>query len=152
MAGSHAKPGPVQRLRNRTRRTTETSEYAAMIIRVLYGYGQRIGEDPAALAHLRDIENTLRDAVNLGIFTANRSGNCPYSLAEIGAVVGISRQGVHKRVGLGERVLVRMEAARAGGALVRLADVRAARAKALAAAGVEDKTGSAAELRAAASG
>lgn len=145
MPGKHAAPRRPQR---RTRRDTETSEYAAMMIRVLYGYGQRIGTDPAALAHLRDIETALRDAVNLGVFTANRAGTRPYSINEMAAILGISKQGVHKRVRLGEDIYARLEAAKAGGALVRLADVRAARAAALAGAGVEDRTGSPRERQA----
>jgi hypothetical protein len=115
----------------------------------MFGYGRRVGDDPAALAHLRDIEGALRDSVNMGIFIANKSGASPYSLSEIGAVMGVSKEAVHKRKVLGEEVLTRIEAARAGGAVVRLADVRIARAAALAGAGVEDKTGSRAELLAA---
>jgi hypothetical protein len=147
MNGRHARPGPAQR-RRESRRITETSDYAAMMIRVLYGYGARIGDDPAALAHLRGIEAALRDAVNVGIFTANTAGTRPYSLGEIAAILGITRQGIHKRARLGEEVFIRLEAARANGAVVRLADVRAARAAVLAEAGVTDRTGSQRERQA----
>jgi hypothetical protein len=119
-----------------------------MVVRVLYGYGYRIGQDPAALVHRRDIETALRDAVNMGIFTANKAGTRPYSINEMAAMDGITKQAIHKRVRLGGEVFARLEAARANGAVVRLADVRAARASALAEAGVTDKTGSERERQA----
>lgn len=130
------------------RRVTESSEYAAMLVRLLYSYGYRISQDPAALAHLRDIEDALRDGVNLGIYGANKLGDRPYSINEIGAILGVSKQAIHKRVGLGEAVFVRLEAIRSRGALVRLSDMRARRAQALAQARVLDKTGSRKELEA----
>jgi hypothetical protein len=146
MAGRHARPGRLAR--RQERRQTETSEYVAMMIRILYGYGYRVSQDPAALAHLRDLEAALRDAVNLGIFGANKLGDRPYGISTIAAVLGVSKQAVAKRVHLGEDVFVRLEAARAAGALVRLDDVRAGRARALEAAGVADTTGSPRELAA----
>jgi hypothetical protein len=62
--------------------------------------------------------------------------------------MGISKQAVHKRVRLGEAVLGRLAAARNNGAIVRLADMRKKRAAGLAAAGLEDRTGSPRELAA----
>ena len=120
----------------------ETSEYVAMMMRIIIGYGERIGDDPVALTHLRDLEAVTRDAVNAGIYLANRSGERPYSINEIAAIMGISKQAVHKRVQLGEVVYARLEAARASGAVVRLADMRKTRAAILAAAGIPDRTGS----------
>lgn len=146
MTGRHARPGPLQR--RRERRVSESSDYAAMLIRVLYGYGYRVSEDPAALAHLREIEAALRDAVNLGIYGANKLGERPYSINELGAILGVSKQAIHKRARLGEEVFTRLEAARSAGALIRLADVRQSRAAALAEAGVTDKTGSEREQQA----
>jgi hypothetical protein len=145
MTGRHVK---LRGKKLRPQRTTETSAYVAMLVRILYGYGKRVGDDPAALVHLREIEAALRDAVNVGIFAANKTGDQPYSINEMGSILGVSKQAIHKRVGLGEEVWVRLEAARADGAVVRLADMREARAKALEAAGVEDKTGSLKELAA----
>jgi len=150
MSGKHARPGALARRRDR--RQTETSEYVAMLVRVLYGFGYRISEDPAALIHLRDVETALRDAVNLGIFGANKLGDRPYGINEVGSILGVSKQAVHARVRLGEQVLVRLEAARSAGAVVRLSDVRQARAAGLAGAGVADVTGSPRELAAGASG
>lgn len=143
MAGRHRAPSAAGR-RKDARRAVETSEYAAMMIRVIFGYGRRVGDDPAGLAHLRGIEAALRDAVNMGIFTANKSGGCPYSLAEIGGILGITKQSVHKRRQLGEDVFARV----CGGSVVRIADIRAARAAVLASAGVQDRTGSVLELAA----
>ena len=141
MAGRHA-------LRRRRKRTTESSDYAAMMMRIIYGYGYRIAEDPAALAHLRDLEAGMRDAVNLGIYAANKLEDRPYSINEIAAIMGISKQAVHKRVQLGERVYIALEAARSNGAVVRLADMRQARAMVLGQAGVTDRTGSPREMEA----
>lgn len=45
MAGKHRKD---KRAQSRQTRVTETSDYIAMMKRVLYGYGNRIGNDPAA--------------------------------------------------------------------------------------------------------
>lgn len=73
--------------------------------------------DPAALVHLRDIEAALREAVNLGIFTVNRAGRRPYSINEMSANLDVSKQAIFKRVQLGEDVHVRIEAARADGAV-----------------------------------
>ncbi len=145
MTGRHARTKAIQRPR---RRVTEASEYAAMMMRIIYGYGSRIGQDPAALAHLRDLEAGMRDAVNVGIYAANKLEDRPYSINEIAAILGVSKQAVHKRVQLGEQVFTRLEAARADGAVVRLADIRAARAAVLGEAGVTDKTGSPREIAA----
>jgi hypothetical protein len=129
-------------------RPAETSDYVAFLRRALYGYGRRIGDDPAALVHLRELEETLRDAVNLGVFAANH-GRDHYSQNEQAAILGVTRQAIAKRIKLGADVHVRLEAERTAGAVVRIADVRARRAAGMAAAGVEDRTGSPRELRAA---
>lgn len=134
------------RLPARRKRDVETSEYAAMMTRIIFGYGQRIAQDPVALVHLRDLEAAMRDAVNLGIYAANRFGDRPYSINEMAAILGISKQAVHKRVQLGETVWHALEAARANGPVVRLEDMRQARAALLAAAGIPDRTGSPREI------
>lgn len=141
MPGRHRTPA-------RSKRDVESSEYAAMLIRQIQAYGKRIGQDPAALTYLRDIEEALRDSVNAGIAAANHRPDQPYSLAEIANILGISRQGMHKRVKLGEAVLTRLAIARGQGPVIRLADIRKARAAALAAAGIPDRTGSPKELTA----
>lgn len=134
--------------KRRAKRQVETSEYTAYLTRIIYGYGIRIGEDPVALVHLRDLEAAMRDAVNLGVYLANKEGDRPYSINEIAAIMGISKQAVHKRVRLGEPVYARLEIARTNGAIVRLADMRQTRAASLAAAGIPDRTGSPKELTA----
>lgn len=145
MAGRHRLPA-------KRKRNVESSEYAAMLIRQIQAYGKRIGEDPAALTYLRDIEEALRDSVNAGIAAANLRPDQPYSLAEIADVLGISRQGIHKRVRHGEAVLTDLAIARDQGPVVRLADMRAKRSARLAAAGIPDRTGSPRELTAGSSG
>jgi hypothetical protein len=144
MPGRHRLPAQQPR----PRRQTETSEYVAFMMRAIIGYGERIGNDPAALTHLRDLEAITRDAVNAGIYLANHTGARPYSINEIAALMGISKQAVWKRVQLGQAVYEKLEAARANGAVVRLADMRKTRALMLAAAGIPDRTGSPRELTA----
>ena len=80
----------------------------------------------------------MHDAVNLGVYAANKLGDRPYSINEMAKIMGISKQAVHKRVKLGERVYVALETARANGAVVRLDAVRQARAMVLGQAGVND--------------
>lgn len=131
MAGKHRAAGQV----------TETSDYVAFLQRIVIGYGDRIADDPAALAHLRDLEALLTDQVNRGIWEANaRDGG--YSQNEIAAILGVSRQAVAKRIGLGEAAAAAVTEARGGGALVRIGDVRARRAELLERAAVPDRTGS----------
>jgi predicted DNA-binding protein YlxM (UPF0122 family) len=130
-----------------SRRVTETSDYVAMMIRIIAAYGDRIADDPVALAHLRDLEAALVEHTNRGIFEANQ-GRDHYSQNEIARILGVTRQAVAKRITLGELVYARIQEARGAGALVRIGDVRARRAELLAAAQVEDRTGSALELRA----
>jgi hypothetical protein len=126
--------------KHRARRVKETSDYVAFLTRALIAWGDRIADDPAALVHLRELESTLRDQTNRGVWEANRRGQ--YSQRDIASILGVSHQAVGKRVGLGELVAAAVTAARGGGALIRLGEVRARRARLLAAAGVADVTGS----------
>jgi hypothetical protein len=91
----------------------------------------------------------LADQVNRGIFEANKGRN-HYSQNELAAILGISQQAIAKRIGLGETVYARTWEAREAGAVVRVADIRTRRAQ-LADAGMTDRTGSAHEMRTAAS-
>jgi hypothetical protein len=116
--------------------------------RIIHGYGDRIAEDPVALAHLRDLQQTLADAVNRGVFQANRS-EARYSQNDMARVLGVSRQAIQQRITAGEHAYAGYWEARGAGAVVRVGDVRARRAELLADAGVQDRTGSVRELRAA---
>jgi hypothetical protein len=139
MSGRHRAPRSGKRI-------VETSDYVAMLIRLFAGYGDRIATDPVALAHLRDLEASLADQVNRGIFEANQ-GRGRYSQNEMARIFGVTRQAIAKRIALGELVYARMQEARGAGALVRIADVRARRAQLLAGADVKDRSGSVLELR-----
>ena len=127
-------------------RITETSDYVAMMTRIITAFGDRIATDPAALAHLRDLQDVLTDQVNRGIFEANKGRNS-YSQNEMAAILGISRQAIAKRIGRGETVYALTWEARGAGAVVRVADIRTRRAQVLAEAGVADLTGVARKLR-----
>lgn len=144
MTGRHAAP-------KRPKRDTETSEYVAMMRRIFKGYGDRIRQDPAALVHLAELVDAFRDEVNRGIYEANQATNGqPYSMNEIAAMLGASRQATQQRVHKGRDIYAARLALVGAAPLVRLADIRRRRADTLRAAKVEDKTGSVRELRAAA--
>ena len=133
------------------RRQTETSDYAAMLTRMIYAYGTRIADDPGGLVHLAQLRDALTDAADMGIAAANDQDLQPdraqrYSINEMAAILGVSKQAVHKRVVRGRPIVARLKAAQ--GPLVRVRDLRQARAAALRAAGVTDRTGSPRELSA----
>jgi predicted DNA-binding protein YlxM (UPF0122 family) len=130
-------------------RETETSDFVAMMSRIIVAYGDRIAADPVALVHLADIERQLSDQAARGVFQANQGSG--YSMNEIARMVGVSRQAVQQRVHRGESVYARIQTARGAGPLFRLADIRRRRAELAQAAGVQDRTGSVRELRARAS-
>lgn len=124
----------------RAPRAVETSEYVAFMTRILIGWGDRVAADPAALVHLRELQETLGQQTNRGIWEANERGR--YSQNHMAAILGVSRQAVAKRIREGQLTAGAVAQARGGGALVRLAEVRARRARLLAAADVPDMTGS----------
>lgn len=79
----------------RDRRVVETSEFGAFARRIVRAYGRRVADrDIEALAELA----ALRDAVDAAITDAARGlhGN-PYSWAEIGRVLGITKQAAQQR-------------------------------------------------------
>lgn len=131
----------------RSQRVTETSDLVAWITRLLHIYGDRIGDDPVALTHLRELESTLTQQANRGIFTAN-NGTGKYSQREIARMLGCSQPAILKRIRQGEIVHATEMMLRGLGPVVRLAEVRQRRARLLAAAEVEDRTGSVRELKA----
>jgi hypothetical protein len=142
--GDHELParrgsGALRRLRPRRRRSTETEEYAAMLLRLIYRYGERIAGDPAAAVHLAELKQALGIVGNIGLFAANTIGEKPWSVNELAALMGISKQSVHEQVRRGEGLFAELAAARQAGALVRIADLRKLRAARLAAPALEDR-------------
>ena len=130
-----------------SRPKTETSDYVAMLTRMINAWGDRVADDPAALVHLGDLIAALRDATNRGMFEANRRPG-GYSHNDMAAILGVTRPAIGKRIALGEAVYAAVQARAGAGPLVRLADIRRARAAGLASAGVSDITGSERERRA----
>ena len=87
--------------RKRKRKPTSAGDYAAMMRRMIRNYARRAGEDPMAeLANLRAIEAELHEAVNNGVYVANKTGG--HSVNELAEVLGVSKQAIHKRVQAGE--------------------------------------------------
>ena len=128
--------------RRRSRQPVEASDYAAFVLRIAKGLGDRIGNDPAILAHVKEIQQAFSDNINRGIFVAKNKEWQPYTLAEMGRIYGCSYENVQQRASRGEAVHVALQAKLGKGALVRIADIRAQRAAALAAAHINDVTGS----------
>lgn len=135
MTGRHRADGGTA-----PKRVVESSDYVAFLTRAMIAWGDRVASDPAALVHLRELEQTLVQQTNRGIWEANERGG--YSQNEMAAILGTSRQAVAKRINLGQLAAAAVTAARGGGALVRLGEVRARRARLLGQAGVDDRTGS----------
>jgi hypothetical protein len=97
--------------RHRRKRTTSTADYDAMLIRMIRAYHKRVRQDPdVALADLRAIESELTDAVNLGLHEALSDGRSPTQLADM---LGVSRQAIYKRAGLGGQVARQRDRGRA---------------------------------------
>jgi hypothetical protein len=95
-------------LHRKRKRTTTADDYAAMLARMMASYGKRIGDDPAAsLARLRELETALADATNHGLYLANKVGG--HSINELAGHLGVSKQAVFKRVGLGAQVAARRQ-------------------------------------------
>lgn len=126
--------------KERAPRVTETSDYVAFMTRLMIGWGDRIAADPAALVHLRELEVTFTQQTNRGIWEANERG--AYSQNHMASILGVSRQAVAKRITLGQTAAAAIAQLRGAGPLVRLGEVRARRARLLAAADVPDLTGS----------
>jgi hypothetical protein len=133
------------RAERRATRQTETSDYAAFILRTITRLGDRIADDPAMLTHIPEIQKTLTDAVNRGVYEAKNKDWQPYSLAEMSRIAGCSYQNMQQRASRGKTVYFEQQARLEGGPLVSIAEVRAERARRLAAAGITDLTGSAHE-------
>lgn len=86
------------RRRRRARRPIETSDYAAMLRRMLGAYGRRVADaDDVDLAELvelrRDLDTAISDAVVGQRATHGRSW------ADIGRAVGMTRQSAQQRWG-----------------------------------------------------
>ena len=137
MTGRHAAPRAAQR---RSARVVETSDYVAFLTRAMIAWGDRIAADPAALVHMHELLATMDQQTNRGIWEANRRGT--YSQNHMAKVLGVTRQAIAYRIRRGEVAASSLIEARGGGALVRIGEIRARRARLLAAAQVPDLTGS----------
>lgn len=123
------------------KRQYETSEFIAMLYRHSAALRRRCASDPAGLVQAVQFQRRLAEDINAAIFEANR-GSDAYSMNEMARMLGCSRQAIQQRAHRG-REWIEQEAG-----TIRLADIRAARARLLAEAEVDDRTGSERERRA----
>lgn len=89
-------PVPAQR----RRKTVENTEFAAFAQRILRAHSRRVGEeaDIEALADLVALSSVVDDAIAKAV-RGLRNANPPYPWAEIGRVLGISKQAAQQRWG-----------------------------------------------------
>ena len=130
--------GPLRRRRER-KRVTETEEYVAMLLRLLYNFADRIAADPAAYAHIPEIKAVAGAVGNIGLWGANKLGDRPWSVNELAKLSGASKQAMHQQVQRGEQLAAALAEMRANGAVVKIGDLRRVRAAAIAAAGLEHR-------------
>jgi hypothetical protein len=87
-----------QRRGQRLTRRTETADYAAMATRVIAKLGDRVGTDFDQLGELAQVAKAADAALRTAV-TAIRATRDDVSWAEIGAMLGITRQGAQQRFG-----------------------------------------------------
>ncbi len=81
----------------KTKSKVETPEYAAMLARMIRGYGRRVGQgDEVDLAEMLEMGKTLADATSNAVQLMREDG-ISWSYIALGA--GISRQAAWKRWG-----------------------------------------------------
>jgi len=80
----------------RAERVIENDSYAASVVRQIRRMGVRASADLAALAWLAGAVDHARDALAMAVDGCRSRG---YSDGEIGAALGITRQGVGQRFG-----------------------------------------------------
>jgi hypothetical protein len=82
------------------KRYRETSEYAAFVRRVVRAYGRRVSDkDIEALGEMAAVQRELDTAMRAAVAQLQGSGD--YSWADIGRVLGITRQAAQQRYGKG---------------------------------------------------
>jgi hypothetical protein len=86
--------------RQRDRDTVETSEFAAFAKRILRAYARRVGDegDIEALTDLVALSTALDEAIANAVLGLRRA-NPPYSWADIGRRLGITKQAAQQRWG-----------------------------------------------------
>lgn len=79
-----------------SKRETETTEYAAMMRRMIRAHGRRVADaDDVDLAELVALRDTLDQAIADAV--AGQRANHGRSWADIARALGISRQAAHQR-------------------------------------------------------
>lgn len=101
--GRHNTVNPVltaQRPPQRDRETVENSAFGAFAQRIMRAYSRRVGDgaDIEALTDLVALSSVVDDAIANAV-RGLRQANPPYSWAEIGRVLNISKQAAQQRWG-----------------------------------------------------
>lgn len=84
----------------RRRRHVETDEFGAFARRIVSAYGRRVADrDIEALAGLADLGKLVDSYALLAVANLRSPAGGGYSWAEIGRVLGITRQAAQQRYG-----------------------------------------------------
>jgi hypothetical protein len=84
----------------RTKQERETASYAAMMRRMLTGYGRRVaGKDIAELKGLADFAADAERVLGETVAVLRTQEGGAYSWADIGEALGITRSAAQKRFG-----------------------------------------------------
>jgi hypothetical protein len=82
----------------RTAPKAETTEYAAMLTRMVRSYSRRIADgNPSDLADAIKLQRTLDEAIGQAV--ANMRATTGYSWAELAVELGVTRQAAQQRFG-----------------------------------------------------
>lgn len=89
-----------QRWRDRPRREVETADYGAFARRIVAAYGRRVADrDIEALAGLAELAELVDSYTLLAVANLRSEAGGRYSWADIGRVLGMTRQGAQQRYG-----------------------------------------------------
>lgn len=97
---NNVKDGLTPIPKQRRGKTVETAEFSAFAKRIMRAFSKRVGDeaDIESLADLVALSNEIDVAIANAVYGL-RKANPPYSWAEIGRVLGITKQAAQQRWG-----------------------------------------------------
>jgi hypothetical protein len=102
---SAEKAAPVRRPKAKANSWTETADYVAALHRLIDSLEDRMAEDPAALVYCDGLREHMTEAQNAAMARSSRADGGTYSMSEVGAILGMGKGAVHKRVESGRAVI-----------------------------------------------